>query len=150
MVVWKERGRIRLEIALTGSSGACLQTNALYIGCNGAENGKSTCARLTQMSANFSGGFGGTWLCGTYSPGSTVVPALLVRGETGRPSPEAIIRAQWTRMGLTNTLAFGTNVSASELLTRAAKTVHTLTHCPLASRTSGDCGHALHNCWPLA
>lgn len=56
-----------------------------------------------------------------------MVPALLVRGETGEPSPEAVIRTQWTLMGVTKALAFGTNVSASELLTRAAKTVHTLT-----------------------
>lgn len=54
MVLWEQRGGVHLEGALTGSVGACLQTNALYFGRNEAENGKSTCAGLTQGSADFS------------------------------------------------------------------------------------------------
>lgn len=38
-------GGIQMEMVLIGTSGACLQTNAFYLGGDGAENGKSTYAK---------------------------------------------------------------------------------------------------------
>lgn len=105
MVLWKERGRIHLEIVLTGSSGTRLQTNVLCFGCNEAENGKSSCARQTQMPANFSRGFRGTWSRGTPSLVGTAIPAVLGRRETGRPTTKAMIRAPCTLTGVTNALS---------------------------------------------
>lgn len=43
-----------MEIALIGSSGACLQTNAFYLECDEAANGKSTYAKPVLREADFS------------------------------------------------------------------------------------------------
>lgn len=64
-----------MEIALIGSSGACLQTNAFYLECDEAANGKSTYAKPVLREADFSkrlrvhkvwGGGGGSYApCGS-------------------------------------------------------------------------------------
>lgn len=43
-----------METALIGSSGACLQTNVLCLGCDEAENGESTYANPALRWASFS------------------------------------------------------------------------------------------------
>lgn len=48
-----------METALIGSSGACLQTNAFYLGCDEAENGKGTYVKPSLRWASFSRRLGG-------------------------------------------------------------------------------------------